>query len=182
MKPVTQKYVALSADRKKHEYHIPRLSEAQQEQLEELMIRLETAGAKDPLSWALSETREGINQFARFLVLKNFYLAAYDIEGNTFAAEDFDPQIRDTYAEVTNTVGAEKLQHFLQSYGKGMIYQLLNILDEGNFADADRDGISWQLMKIIPAEDKIAGGINGLHEDFIEFDTEIDIPLYGKEK
>jgi len=175
MKPVTEKYVSQSANRKMYEYHIPKLNEEKQEQLENLLQKLETAGATRPLNWAWSEINEGIPQLARFRVLQELYQTAYDISGNIDSAYDFDPEIGAVYQEVATATGKAALDQLLLNYGKGLLYHLIGLLDEGN-SESERDGLSWRLMKTNPETDELLAGINGLHEDFIEFDRETAQP------
>lgn len=175
MKPLTEKYVTQSADRKMYEYHIPKLSEEKQEQLEALVQKLEAAGATRPLSWAWSETKEGIPQFARFRVLQELYQTACAVPANIDCAHDFDPEMGTLYQEIAAVSGKAALDQLLLNYGRGLLSHLISLLDEGNF-ESERDGFSWQLMQTNPETDELLAGIHGLHEDFIDFDQEITLP------
>lgn len=168
----TQRHLDISADKKYYEHVISKLTEKQREEFESLVIRLENAGAKNPLQWASSEVKEGIPQFARFLMLKNLFGIGKSIEDNISMAGDFDDDFDDKYAEIENTVGQEKLAAFLAAYSKGIIYNVVALLDEGNM-EADRDKISWVLMKTNEKSERTGQIIQGLHESFLEFEDEI---------
>lgn len=167
-----QKYLDQSADKKYYEHRVSGLSDTEKERLEKLVIRMANAGAKEPLSWAFSELREGIPQFARFMILKGLYQSAYDVEGNISTGNDFDPHIDTAYKEIADAAGEEKLKEFLISYGKGMLYNMLGIFDEGNFDYESED--SWQLVEY-NTESGIPGKpVSGLHEDFLEFEQQLN--------
>ncbi|HJT74163.1 MAG TPA: hypothetical protein VJ720_09095 [Chitinophaga sp.] len=166
-----QKYLEQSSDRKYYEHRISTLSETEKERLEQLVIKMANAGAKEPFSWAFSEFREGIPQFARFMVLKGLYQSAYDIEGSIGTGNDFDPHIDTVYKEIADAVGEEKLKGFLINYGKGMLYNMLGILDEGNTDYESED--SWQLMEHNRGSDTLGKPVSGLHEDFLEFEQQL---------
>lgn len=159
-------------DQKYYRHRLKELSEAQKNELAELVEKLDNAGATKPLSWAWSEVTEGIPQFARFRVLQEIYSAAYDVAGNIDSAEDFGIEADTTYQAISGSLGKEKTDQFLIAYAKGMLYNLIGFLDEGNF-EAERDGFSWRLMKTGENGDEMIRGIDGLHEDFMEFDDEI---------
>jgi hypothetical protein len=160
-------------DQKYYRHRLSKISEAQKNELAELVEKLDNAGATKPLSWAWSEISEGIPQFARFRVLQELYRSAYDVAGSIDSAEnDFEIDAGATYQAISGNLGKEKTDQFLIAYAKGMLYNLIGFLDEGNF-EAERDGFSWRLMKTDEHGDKMIRGIDGLHEDFMEFDKEI---------
>ena len=169
----TQKHLENSNQKKFYERKISELTSEQKNELESLVIRLEKAGAKNPLSWALSEVTEKIPQFGRFLVLKTLFDIAKSTEDNISIAEDFDEDFNDKFDEIKENVGQEKLFDFLTSYSKGIIYNLIELLDEGN-REFDRDKISWTLMKTDENFEPTGQIIQGLHEDFLEFENEIE--------
>lgn len=165
-------------NRKHYEYELSKMSEEKKQQLETFVVRLVKEGAKNPLSWAFSEVQEGIPQFARFMIIKNMYLCAYDVAGNVDAGEEFDQQTSNIHQEIVEKIGTEKLHQFLKSYAKGMLYNMVGVFDEGNL-DYESD-YSWQLMQYNPVTDTLGRPVSGLHEDFLEFDAEIEIG--GKEE
>ena len=169
----TQKHLENSKQKEFYERKISKLTSEQKDEFESLVIRLENAGAKNPLSWASSEVTEKIPQFGRFLVLKTLFDIAKSIEDNISIAEDFDEDINDKFDEIKENVGQEKLFDFLTSYSKGIIYNLIELLDEGN-REFDRDKISWTLMKTDENFEPTGQIIQGLHEDFLEFENEVE--------
>jgi len=168
----TQKHLDTSADKKYYKQVISKLTDKQKEEFESLVIRLEKAGAKNPLSWAYSEVTEGIPQFGRFLVLKYLFDIGKSTEDNMAMASDFDDAFDEKYVEIRNAVGEKKLLAFLTSYSKGILYNIIGLLDEGN-REIDRDKVSWTLMKTDENFELTGQPIQGLHEDFLEFDSEI---------
>ncbi|WP_337085141.1 hypothetical protein [Elizabethkingia anophelis] len=169
----TQKHLENSDHKEFYEQKISTLTDLQKEEFENLVIKLEKAGARNPLSWASSEVTEKIPQFGRFLVLKSFLDIAKSTEDNLTMAEDFDEEMEDKLEEIKEKVGEEKLFDFLKSYSKGMIYNIIELLDEGN-REAERDKISWTLMKTDENFEPTGQIIQGLHEDFLEFEDEIE--------
>lgn len=158
-------------EQKRYRYEISRLDEAGKQQLETLVTRMDKAGAAKPLSWAWSEFKEGIPQWTRFMILKGLLQSAGDTAGNLDCGCDFDPAIHETYQEIANGAGEEKLKQFLQSYSKGMLYNVIGLFDEGN-TDYDSND-SWQLMTLDREAGTLGKPISGLHEDFIEFENEL---------
>ena len=173
MKDINEHINKLSEhDQRYYRHRLNELSEAQKNELAELVEKLDNAGATKPLSWAWSEISEGIPQFARFRVLQELYRSAYDVAGSISSAEDFGIDAGTTYQAISGSMGKEKTDQFLIAFAKGMLYNLIGFLDEGNF-EAERDGFSWRLMKTKEHGDEMIRGIDGLHEDFMEFDKEI---------
>jgi hypothetical protein len=169
----TNKQIAQLSEREqqRYRYEISRLNEEQQQQLETLVVRMVRSGASKPLDWAWSEFREGLPQWARFMIIKEMYLTARNAEGNVDAAHDFDPNIGNIYQEIVAALGEEKLKQFLVGYGKGLLNNMLGIFDEGNFDYESND--SWLLMTHDRETGTLGRPVSGLHEDFLEFDGEI---------
>lgn len=149
-----------------------KFTDVQKEEYESLVMRLGNAGAKNPSSWASSEVTEGLPQFARFLILKSLFDIAKSTDDNIAMAADFDDELDEKYNTIKNAVGEEKLLSFLTAYSKGIIYNVIGLLDEGN-QESDRDKISWTLMKTDENFESTGQIIQGLHEDFLEFEDEI---------
>ncbi|QQT33044.1 hypothetical protein I6I99_10950 [Sphingobacterium multivorum] len=116
------------------------------------------------MSWAWSEFQEGIPQWARFMILKGMYQSATDTEGNADAAMEFDQDAGEIYEEITEAVGEEKLKQFLTAYGKGMLYNMIEIFDEGN-PDYDSND-SWKIVTEVRESESEERQIAGLHENF----------------
>ncbi|OCA78317.1 hypothetical protein BBH99_08825 [Chryseobacterium contaminans] len=157
-------------EQKRYRFEFAKLDENQQQQLDELVARMENAGATKPLSWAWSEFSEGIPQWARFMILKGIYQSANDVEGNADAALEFNQDAGEIFEEISKAVGEKKLKQFLTAYSKGMLYNMIGIFDEGNPDYDSKD--SWLLVTQDRESDIIARPISGLHEDFLEFDRE----------
>jgi hypothetical protein len=157
------------------EYYVRRISELtekQKSEMEDLVIRLDNAGAKKPLQWALSEVRENIPHFGRFLVLKKLFEIAKSPKDNLSIAFDFDEEIEDKFLEISNMVGEEKFLDFLTSFSKGVMYNVVELIDEGN-RNVDKDKVNWFLLKTDENGKHSEQIIQGLHEDFLEFEDEI---------
>jgi len=168
----TQKHLEKSEYKEYYEKQISNLTDYQKNELENLVIRLENAGAKNPLSWAYSEVIEKIPQFGRFLVLKSLFDIVKSTEDNISLAGDFDEDFEEKFKELKERIGQDKLFDFLTSYSKGMIYNIIELLDEGN-REVSRDKISWTLMKTDDTFEPTGQIIQGLHESFLEFENEL---------
>ena len=150
------------------EQQISKRSGAQQADLLGLVERLIAAGATHPMQWAFSEVSENKPQFARFLILKKLTDIASDTATNIALAMDADDEVEDDFSELLATVGEAKLNKFIKAYGQGLISNVIGLLDEGN-TYTERDGTSWMLMET-ESSGKLTGRIiEGLHEDFLEF-------------
>lgn len=88
-------------------------------------------------------------------------------------ASDFDAVIEDKYQEIAEAIGEDKLLDFLSSFSKGLIYNVIDLMDEGN-REFERDKISWVLMKTDENNKTTGQIIQGLHEDILEFEDEIN--------
>ena len=175
MEEIKKQLDQLSGSNKKYyEFEISKLNESEKQHLEELVLRMVKSGARKPLDWAWSEFREGLPQWARFMILKEMYLSAYDVGGNVDAAGEFGPEVSRVYEEISSGIGTEKLNRFLTAYAKGMLYNMLGIFDEGNFDYESND--SWILMTQNRETDEPGKPVSGLHEDFLEFEEQIEIP------
>ncbi|MBK9580038.1 MAG: hypothetical protein IPO40_23475 [Fibrobacteres bacterium] len=105
----TQKYLEKSKHKGYIKQQISNLSDSQKNELENLVIRLENAGAKDPLIWACSEVTESIPQFGRFLVLKSLLEISKSTENNISLAGDFDEDFEEKSKELEEKIGRDKL-------------------------------------------------------------------------
>jgi hypothetical protein len=155
-----------------YEQNISKFTDEQKNEFIDLVLRLDNAGAKNPLQWAYSETKEKIPQFGRFLVLKKLLEIAKSVEDNVAMASDEDYEIEEQFLEIQKIVGEKKLKDWLISYSKGLVYNLLELFDEGN-RDYEKDRISWALVKTDEECEPTGQIIEGLHEDFIGFEDEI---------
>lgn len=146
--------------------------------LEELLLRLEKAGAKKPLSWAFSEITENIPQFGRFLFLKGLTNIVHNVKENMSFADDTDENYEENIFKVSEKleklIGKAELNNFLKSFTKGVMWQVVNLIDEGNYNTNGEP--NWSL-KELDKNNKTERNINGLHEDLIGFEDELDISL-----
>ncbi|MFT0212316.1 hypothetical protein VQ643_06825 [Pseudomonas sp. F1_0610] len=156
---------------------------------EDLINRLKQAGAKNPKSWASSEISENIAQFGRFLMLKNLTQLHNDIQGNLSYAGDIGcsvapeyqalceklangtqkPESVVVYEKLCELLGEQNIAYFLHDYGKGLIGQVIDLLDEGNY-NLEQDKVGWLLVETDEHGMTTDRPIQGLHEDFLEFE------------
>jgi hypothetical protein len=156
---------------------ISELTEKQKLELEDLATRIDKAGATKPLTWALSEVKENIPQFGRFLVLKSFLQIAKDARGNVFNALDFDEKIEEKYLEISKMVGEKEFLDFLYTFSKGLMINVCMTFDEGNL-DCEEDKVSWEIFQTDENGEHSGRIIQGLHEDWYEFEKEIRKECY----
>lgn len=173
-----EKYINAKASNKKYyELQVDKFTPEQKEKLNALLEKMEKAGASDPLSWAFSEIRENIPQFARFAVLKGLFDIVDDVEGNIDFACDVDERYEEDIYEVkeklSKVIGEKQLNAFLKSYTKGVMWQVTNLLDEGNCMEDNEPG--WILSELDNDGNTTNRYINGLHESLNEFEEELDI-------
>lgn len=161
-----------AGDKKYKEPMKSTFTDLQKEEYENRVIRLCNAGVKNPSTWAFSKVTEGIPQFARFLILRSLFNIAKSADDNIAMATDFDDEVEEKYNTLKDIVGEEELLSFLTSYSKGIIYNVVGLLDEGT-QEAERDKVSWILMKIDENFESTGRMIQGLHEDFLEFEDEV---------
>ncbi|MDR0524705.1 MAG: hypothetical protein LBG90_02395 [Spirochaetaceae bacterium] len=171
---ILEKYIDASPYKKIFVKGISELTETQKSELENLVIRLEKAGAKNPLQWAFSEIKENIPQFGRFLVLKRLFEITKSPKENVSMASDFDDEIEDKFSEISKIIGEEKFLDFLLSFSKGIMYNVTELFDEGN-RNMEEDKVNWILLKTDENGKHSEQIIQGLHEDFLEFENEIKI-------
>ncbi len=146
------------------------LSKEQKERVKQLAVELDNEGAKDPISWAMSEVKENIPQFSRFLFLKGIFDIIDDVEGNIGLADDidesYDEDIFEILAKLEEQIGKKECYDFLKSFSKGVIWQVLNFIDDGNYNSEGKP--MWNLK-----EYETERFINGLHENFNDFEEEL---------
>ena len=160
-------------EQKRYRYELSKMDEAQIQRLETLVARMVKYGAKRPLSWAWSEFKEGIPQWARFMILKSMYVSIYHVKGNVDSGSEFNPRMNEVYQEIVAVTGEERLKQFLIAYGKGMLYTMLDVFDEGNTNYESND--SWVLVQYDREKEATGKPISGLHEDFLDFEQEINL-------
>jgi hypothetical protein len=149
------------------------LSSEQKAALDELINRMKIAGCKDPFLWAFSEITEDIPQFGRFLVLKNLFEIAVDVDRTIEYAEVFANDYTALEEKVLQVVDKALLKQYLKAYNRGMIGQFIELIDEGN-DDCEKDNVDWVLLKTDSERNHTGQIINGLHENFLEFKMELE--------
>lgn len=155
-----------------YEKKLNKLTEEQKGTLYELTNKMKNAGCRNPFSWAFSEITEGIPQFGRFLMLKKLF----EIANNVDRAMEFAQAYANNYdaleEDVLTFVDKPLLKQYLSAYNRGMISRFVELI-EGN-RDADKDNLNWVLLKTDAKGIHTEQIIQGLHEDILEFETEID--------
>ncbi|WP_313139726.1 hypothetical protein [Stenotrophomonas sp.] len=137
-----------------------------------LISALRSAGCSDPASWADSELREDIPQFARFLVLRDVHRLADDVD-SALAETLFDrDDLAATLQALRSAVPAAALEALLRAYGQALGNSFVMAVDEG--PSMREDGMpGWVLMET-DADDTPSGRlIQGLHEDYLDFATSV---------
>lgn len=148
-----------------------KFTDEQKASLEHLIIKLKKAKSKNPLPWAFSQVKEGIPQFARFLILKNLSLLIQEPEQSINMAADFDQEMEAKFSEMKNVFGEEKTIDFLKTFSKGFVWNVIDFLEEGN-SNHEEDGVNWALLELDQHNELTGKTIQGLHEDFLEFEAE----------
>ncbi len=166
-----EKYIENSENTEYYKTAVEKLNAEQQNDLENLLEKMDHSGAKNPLGWALSEITENIPQFGRFLFLKELYGIINDVEENLAFADDVDENYEDDIFEVAKklkkVIGDKGLNNFLKSYTKGVMWQVTNQID-GTYGFGE---VGWTLKEFKNGVTKRS--INGLHESFNEFEDEL---------
>ncbi len=158
-----------------YDREIEKLSDEDRAKLLDLIKKMEEQGCTQPLSYAFSEVKEGIPQFARYLVLKQLFEIADDVDGAYYNAIDYcdcTEQITDDFEEMhkemKEKVGEENLKKYLKAYNKGMISHFISLLDEG-LCSSNID-FDWALVMTDKCGNVMGNKtIGGLHESFYDF-------------
>lgn len=135
----------------------------------DLCEQLKAAGATNPKSWANSELQENIPQFARFLMLKGLTDIYRDVEGNINEMDIYSDKANDVYQKLASQLDKQELKELFHFYGKSIIGKVIDMLDEGYLYDVN-DNVGWSLMELDDKGTTTDRLIQGLHEDFIEFE------------
>ncbi len=141
----------------------------------DLCEQLKAAGATNPKSWANSELQENIPQFARFLVLKGLTDIYRDVEGNLSEIESYSDEATEVHQKLASQFDEQELKELLHFYGKSIIGKVIDMLDQGYLYDVN-DNVGWSLMELDNKGTTTDRLIQGLHEDFLEFEeSELDL-------
>lgn len=138
-------------------------------QFMDLCEQLKVAGATNPKSWANSELQENIPQFARFLVLKGLTDIYRDVEENISEMDIYSDEATEIYQKLASQFDKQELKELLHTYGKSIIGKVIDMLDEGYLYSVN-DNVGWSLMELDDTGTTTGRLIQGLHEDFIEFE------------
>lgn len=141
----------------------------------DLCEQLKAAGATNPKSWANSELQENIPQFARFLVLKGLTDIYRDVEGNLSEIESYSDEATEAHQKLASQFDEQELKELLHFYGKSIIGKVIDMLDQGYLYDVNGN-VGWSLMELDNKGTTTDRLIQGLHEDFLEFEeSELDL-------
>lgn len=141
----------------------------------DLCEQLKAAGATNPKSWANSELQENIPQFARFLVLKGLTDIYRDVEGNLSEIESYSDEATEAHQKLASQFDEQELKELLHFYGKSIIGKVIDMLDQGYLYGVN-DNVGWSLMELDNKGTTTDRLIQGLHEDFLEFEeSELDL-------
>ncbi len=135
----------------------------------QLADAMQAAGCVDPRDWVSSELDENIPQFARFLLLRDVHHLA-DAVQDTLAEAVYDrPDLQDTLTALQAAVAPAALEALLLAYGRALGNGFVMTLDDGAMAQgADTPG--WQLMETDADGEPTGRLVQGLHEDYLDFD------------
>ena len=127
------------------------------------------AGCIAPKDWVHSELSENIPQFARFLLLRDVHRAADAVDTVLADTVGEQPHLQATLDALREAVGEDALHTLLQAYGKALGNALVMVLDEGP-ADASAEQPGWALMETDADGVPTGRWVQGLHEDYLDFD------------
>ncbi|MBG5950872.1 hypothetical protein I5E72_14125 [Proteus terrae] len=144
----------------------------------DLCEQLKAAGAMNPKSWANSELQENIPQFARFLVLKGLTDIYRDVEGNLSEMDIYSDEAPEVHQKLASQFDEQELKKLLHFYGKSIIGKVIDMLDQGYLYDVNGN-VGWSLMELDNEGTTTDRLIQGLHEDFLEFE-ESELALNSK--
>ncbi|MCF7752140.1 hypothetical protein KQ945_15370 [Bacillus subtilis subsp. subtilis] len=134
-----------------------------------LTAAMQAAGCTAPRDWVRSELSEDIAQFARFLVLRDVHQLADDVEGTLSDMTHDRPDLQASVETLRAALEPSALHALLLAYGRALGNGFVMVLDEGPAAqDADMPG--WQLMETGADGAPTGRAVQGLHEDYLDFE------------
>ena len=127
---------------------ISELDKEKQQEIINLVDKMEQAGFKNNLASAFSEVTEDIPQFARMTVLKELHKISRDIDANCDYADDLDDDgdWDKLFEKFKNHFSQEDAEKFLRIYTKGVVARFYDFLEEGN-PRAEEDDLNWVLLE-----------------------------------
>lgn len=135
-----------------------------------LAAAMHAAGCTQPKDWVRSELGEDIPQFARFLMLRDVHRLADAVDDTLTEALYDQPELQHTLDALRAAVPSASLHALLQAYGKALGNGFVMALDQG--PAAPEEGMpGWQLMETDADGAPTGRRVEGLHEDYLDFDT-----------
>ena len=127
---------------------ISELDKEKQQEIINLVDKMEQAGFKNNFSNAFSEVTENIPQFARMTVFKELHKISRDIDVNCDYADDLDDDgdWDKLFEKFKNNFSQEDAEKFLRIYTKGVVARFYDFLEEGN-PRAEEDDLNWVLLE-----------------------------------
>jgi hypothetical protein len=128
------------------------------------------AGCTEPKDWVRSELAEDIPQFARFLMLRDVHRLADAVDDTLTEALYDQPGLQRTLDVLRAAVPRSSLDALLLAYGKALGNGFVMALDQG--PAAPEEGMpGWQLIETDADGAPTGRRVEGLHEDYLDFDT-----------
>ena len=130
---------------------------------------MKAAGCTDPRSWVNSELGENLPQFARFLMLRDVHTLADDVDSALSEALFDRPELEQTLATLRGAMDPQALHALLRAYGNALGNSFVMAVDEG--PAMREDGMpGWLLMETDANDEPTGRLVQGLHEDYLDFD------------
>ena len=150
---------------------ISELDKEKQQEIINLVDKMEQAGFKNNFSNAFSEVTENIPQFARMTVFKELHKISRDIDANCDYADDLDDDgdWDKLFEKFKNNFSQEDAEKFLRIYTKGVVARFYDFLEEGN-PRAEEDDLNWVLLETKEDGSHNERVIQGFWEDDFEED------------
>lgn len=151
---------------------ISKLSEEKQQEIINLIQKMEKAGFKNNIPAAFSEIKENIPQFARMSVFKELHKIVRNIDNNCDYANNLDDENNWKYLieKFQKHFSKEEAEKFFYIYTKGIVAQFYDFFENGN-PRAEEDDLNWVLLETKEDGSHSERIIQGFWEnDFIEED------------
>ncbi|WP_314666138.1 peroxidase [Prevotella aurantiaca] len=171
LKAIIEKEVLNESSKDFYLREISELNKEKQQEIINLVERMEEAGFKNNLASAFSEVTEDIPQFARMMVFKELHKISRNVEVNCDYACDLDESgdwesLKEKFNKSFSKEDAEK---FLRIYTKGVVARFYDFLEEGN-PRAEEDDLNWVLLETKEDGSHSERVIQGFWEDDFEED------------
>ncbi len=182
---IIDKYLERVDEKSYLKAEIAQLSDEEKTKLAELTKKYEECHAKEPLKRAYLSLDNPSTSY--FSLLRDLILVVEDVEGCLEDAEEcgfeYCTEVMETAEEITEVIGEEKFKNFMKAYMMGAMWQITNLLDEGNMYNEKETG--WALLETKEDSTILTDTpLCSLHESIVEFKEEIDEDylneLFGK--